>query len=128
MPVINSTLPFSASNSSMPIAITATSAPGTLIHTSPVGDQDFVWLWTSVSTFVPYTKVLCVQLMRGNSTVGYEKDAFLTMPLNSRTLVDNGILITGGVELRAYIVTELSTAPVDALPIITGYVHRRTAS
>lgn len=111
---------------SMPITIDSTTAPGVLIHKSEVSDQDFVWLWVSNNIFVPYTKTICIQLMRGTSTLGYKKDALLTVPLNTRTLVDNGILIAGGVELRAYIVPEVTTAPAEAFAIINGYAHRRS--
>lgn len=103
-----------------------TAQPGTLIHKSEPNDQDFVWLWVSNNIFVPYTKTICIQLLRGTPAIGYKKDALLTVPLNTRTLVDNGILITGGVELRAYLVPEVTTAPAGAFAIVNGYVHRRS--
>lgn len=110
----------------MPILVNTTASPGTLIHTSQPNDQDFIWLWISNNIFVPYTKVIGVQLLRGTAGLGYQKDALITVPLNSRTLVDNGILITGGLELRAHIVPDITTAPEDAFAIINGYVHRRS--
>lgn len=119
----NLALPLSASPSGTPISITSTSLPGDLIHTAETS-SDFMWVWLGLSDYVDFTDAVYVNIVKGNSTLGYSVDTILQIPSNEKLLVESGILISNSCELRAYIDTDASTVtnvPVSA----TGFVHRR---
>lgn len=113
---------FSESTTGKPIPLTAT-APGVLIHRT-TNEMDSIWLWANVASPVPYTKSVYIKLVKGTDAGGYEEE-LIEVPPARKFLIENGLILTGNVDLLAYIDGTIST--VDPLPevLITGYVHRR---
>jgi len=123
MALTNTGLPLSESLGSLPIVLTATANPGTLIHTSSTTADDYVWLWlVNASTLAAE-----VRIYKGNSITGYSVDNnLIIMPKSNKILVEPGILTTSGIELRGFVsLTADSQRPVI---IASGHVHRRIES
>lgn len=116
--------PFTEAPEGLPLAITATSSPGTLIHTT-TNLNDSIWLRVGLDDDVPYTQTVWLRIVKGNSTLGYVEDAPIKIAAGATEFIEQGIILTGTAELRAYIDTTLSTATPTPNVIATGYVHRR---
>jgi hypothetical protein len=109
----------SGSTSGRPIKVTATSTPGTLIHTAVSGVTDFdeIWLF-AVNTSTSPVK-LTVEWGGTTSPDDLIED---TIPGESglHLVIPRGMRLNGGVAVRIFAAT---TAVIN----ITGGVDRRTA-
>jgi hypothetical protein len=113
---------FSETTTGKPIVLN-TEAPGVLIHHTNT-EMDSIWLWANVASPIPYTKSVYIKLVKGTALGGYTEE-LIEVPPARKFLIENGLILTGNVDLLAYIDDTIST--VDPLPevLITGYVHRR---
>jgi hypothetical protein len=120
---INLSLPFSQSTGGRAVVVTPAAYPGVLIHES-INERDFVWLWLSLPSYVPYTDWVNVVIVKGNSTSGYTKDSSIYVPSGVKTLVESGTLLTTNTNIYAYVDT--SSSSITNVPAsASGYVHRR---
>jgi len=109
----------SGSTSGRPIKVTATSTPGTLIHTAVSGAADFDEIWL----FATNTSVLPVKITIEWGGVTSPDDLIEdTIPGESglHLVIPRGMRLNGGVVVRAFAAT---TAVIN----VTGGVDRRTA-
>lgn len=120
---INVFTPFSVAPNGKPITVTATTSPGTLIHQTTT-ESDSIWLWANVSDAFAYTKAVYIHLVKGTELGGYTNE-LIKLPSGRKFLIENGIIITGNIELRAYIDSTLTTVLPTPEVLFTGYVHRR---
>jgi hypothetical protein len=120
----NISLPFSVTTNGLPIPITTTASPGTLIHTASLTEKDFVWLYLSLDVYKPYLdEPVLVKLIKGTAALGYTTDSVIRINSGQKTPVETGLLLTGGLELRVF--NYNNTVPLDYTVIATGYIHRR---
>jgi hypothetical protein len=118
----NYSLPLSASGSTgLPIQITSTSNPGTLLHEAD-SDKNFIWLYLGLPEVVSTVQPIYVTIVKGKPASGYIEDTTIHVPSGKKTLVESGVLISD-INLYAYInsASSILSIPVSA----TGYVHRR---
>lgn len=120
---INLSLPFSRSEGGQPVNITTAAFPGILIHES-INEKDFVWLWFSLQSYVPYTDWVHIVTVKGNSSIGYKKDAIIYVPSGEKTSAEAGTLLTNFCNLYAYIDTT-SSSITNVTASASGYIHRR---
>lgn len=119
MTLQNTGLTFSESLS-LPLLINAPSTPGTLVHKSSSEADDYVWIWASNTGELAAE----IRLYKGESILGYTLDCSIIIPPKSgKVLIEPGILITGGVEIRGYVV--ISSNNVRQPVYFSGHVHRR---
>jgi hypothetical protein len=106
----------SGSTSGRPIPVAATATPGTLIHTAVAGVVSFdaMYLWVSNVTGVAAT--LTVE-WGGVTDPGDHLFKALSIAANTRVLIADGIMLNGGLIVRAF------SGTASALNI-TGYVNR----
>lgn len=110
-----SKLKFSASTSGRGIKIAQTATPGDLLHASHATDLDELWAWVVNSSATP------VKITFEYGGVASPDDHIeVTIPAESGLLlVVPGLLLTGGLNLRAF-------AATTNVLIVYGYVNRIT--
>lgn len=116
--------PFSEAPEGLPLVISSTANPGTLIHTT-TNEKDSIWLWAGHSLDTSYLETVYIRMVKGNGTLGYVEDVLIKVPSGRKVLIENGIILTGTAELRMYIDAVESTATTLPNILVTGYVHRR---
>lgn len=122
---------FSESNNGMPIVVTSrlnpdilpATDPGVLIHRTTT-ELDSLWVWASLDSAVSYLEPVFIRVLKGNDTVGFVEDSLVKVTAGSKVILETGVIITGTIEYRVYIDSELSSLNIDSVSI-TGYVHRR---
>ena len=114
-------IPFTEAGNGLPINISqATAVPGQLVHIASGAADDYVWLWLSNTGDLTAE----VRLYKGTNINGYSLDSTITIaPKSGKALVEPGILLTGGIELRAYVL--LAGDSQRPVVIASGHVYRR---
>jgi len=120
---INTSLPFSQSVGGRAVSIPVAAYPGQVIHES-ITEKDFIWLWLSLPSYVPYTEWVHVVLVKGNPAGGYVKDSLIYVPGGQKILVESGTLLTNNCNIYAYI-DSTSSSVTNISVSASGYVHRR---
>lgn len=114
MAPVNVGIPLSASDS-LPIIISATSAIGTLIHTSDLSDH-YINLWVNNIDTSPVT----INILKGSSSTNYYLDSMCVIPPRTPKIsLEPGILLTNSYELRIF-------ASVANAIIVSGFVFKRS--
>ncbi len=117
MPTIFQAVPISGSTNGRPIAVGATTSPGTLIHTAPAGSLDEMYLYAANVT---NTAALLTVQFGGTTTA--DNIVVTSIPANSGLVqIAFGQRLTGGVEVRAF------SATANAINM-TGIVNRITTT
>lgn len=124
MAITNIFEPFSESVSGMPIVVSTVASPGTLIHSSEL-EADSLWVWASLADSVSYLDAVYLRVLKGNASLGYVEDSLVKLSSGLKVIIESGVIITGNVEYRIYIDSELSTLSTIPNISISGYVHRR---
>lgn len=126
MTVQNLTFPFLASDGGKPISISSTTFPGQHIHTVQDHEdyKDFVWLWASTSTYVDFSDPIYIYLVKGTVGSYTVEGPFLVNDGPEKTIIERGIILSEGNEVRVYI-DPVNSHVTDSPISITGYVHRR---
>lgn len=114
MSIINSGLVLSGSADGLPILITATTAPGTLIHQVD-GTKHFIWLWAAN---IGQTEVE-ISIYKGAGGT-FVPDSILSIPPGQgKFCIEPGVLLGGNGEIRIF-------ASETNKITITGFVHKRS--
>ena len=115
-----SKLLLSASTNGRPISVSATSSPGTIVHTGPSISSDIHEIWLYAQNYGTNGLLLVVQW--GGTSSSDEISIYLE-PYQGLTLITSGLLIKGAVtplDVRAYCATANQIA-------ISGYVNAITS-
>lgn len=116
MRVTNQIFPFSASPTSLPIPISQTTSPGTLIHTSSATAslKDILWIWAiNIST----EPVILTVVKRNGETTLIDNIIHL-LPQANKVQIEPGSILVAGTEYLAY-------ASIADVIHISGWTTRR---
>lgn len=97
------------------IKVVATATAGTLLHTAHASDLDEIWLWAVNSD----TTARKLTIEFGGVTAPDDLIEQTIAPEGGETLVVPGLILTGGVALRAF-------AATANVVMMVGYVNRIT--
>jgi hypothetical protein len=117
MAISHQGLPLSNSNGK-PILVSNTTAPGQLVHTSSLTDEDFITLYAANIGDETVTLHTLVADNGQAGSGGIVSNVIELLPKTGKTVVEPSLLLSNADELWAY-------ASTNEDVVLTGHVYRR---